>query len=161
MSVTDGQLGNAANFNSAFGSKTIDNTYVGKQTLNRPGSGAQIDDAQLEINKNKMNSPNEQILGGGSPIVIDANSTRQHIKVKSSGGNVTLQNKLFGSGVFQDGTQVRILGTDDADTVTINQADESKGVILNGSSVQMIKYRMLVLEYDLLLDRWIEVSRNL
>lgn len=50
MSVIDGQLANAVTFNAAFGSKQADNTFAGKQTLNRTGSGAPIVDAQQAIN---------------------------------------------------------------------------------------------------------------
>lgn len=50
MSVVDGQIANAATFNSAFGSKQADNTFQGKQTLARPGSGSTILDAQQAIN---------------------------------------------------------------------------------------------------------------
>lgn len=52
MSVVDGQLANAATFNSAFGSKQADNTYQGKQTLSRTGSGATVTDVQQAINTN-------------------------------------------------------------------------------------------------------------
>jgi hypothetical protein len=50
MTISDGQLANAANLNNAFASKTGNNTLTGKQTLNRSGSGSQVDDAQQAIN---------------------------------------------------------------------------------------------------------------
>jgi len=50
MSVIDGQLANAATFNAAFGSKQADNTFTGKQTLARAGSGATVLDEQQAIN---------------------------------------------------------------------------------------------------------------
>lgn len=50
MSVINGQKADAATFNSAFGSKQDDNTYLGKQTLSRSGSGATVVDVQQSIN---------------------------------------------------------------------------------------------------------------
>ena len=50
MSVVDGQNANASTFNSAFASKSSDNTLTGKQTLSRPGSGATVIDEQQAIN---------------------------------------------------------------------------------------------------------------
>lgn len=52
MSVSDGQNANAATLNSAFASKTANNSLAGKQTLNREGSGAAIDDLQQTVNDN-------------------------------------------------------------------------------------------------------------
>lgn len=50
MSVVNGQVADQDTFNNAFGSKQSDNTFIGKQTLNRPASGAQVDDVQQAIN---------------------------------------------------------------------------------------------------------------
>jgi hypothetical protein len=50
MSVVNGQNADAATFNSAFASKSADNTLTGKQSLNRPGSGDPILDAQQALN---------------------------------------------------------------------------------------------------------------
>lgn len=52
MSVNDGQQANETTFNNAFGSKTDDNTYVGKQTLNNSdtASGVQVTNVQREHN---------------------------------------------------------------------------------------------------------------
>jgi hypothetical protein len=52
VSVVDGQIANAATFNSAFGSKQADNTFQGQQTLARPSSGATVTDVQQAINDN-------------------------------------------------------------------------------------------------------------
>lgn len=50
MSVSDGQRVNAQTFNTGLASKTQDNTFTGKQTLNRADSGAPVEDVQQEIN---------------------------------------------------------------------------------------------------------------
>jgi len=50
MSVIEGQLANAATFNAAFGSKQADNSFAGKQTRARAGSGATVVEAQQAIN---------------------------------------------------------------------------------------------------------------
>lgn len=50
MSVINGQNADATTFNSAFASKSQDNTLQGKQTLARPGSGATVVDTQQAIN---------------------------------------------------------------------------------------------------------------
>lgn len=50
MSITDGQRVRALESNAAWGSKTADNTFTGKQTLARPASGATVVDVQQSIN---------------------------------------------------------------------------------------------------------------
>lgn len=49
MSVSNGQLANASTFNSAFASKSADNTMTGKQNFTNGGS-APINDVQKKIN---------------------------------------------------------------------------------------------------------------
>jgi len=55
MSVANGQKADANNFNSSFVSKEDDSTVVSKVTLNRTGSGDQVDDVQQSINDNEDN----------------------------------------------------------------------------------------------------------
>lgn len=50
MAIIDGQRVRASESNAAWASKTADNTFVGKQTLNRPASGSAVTDVQQEIN---------------------------------------------------------------------------------------------------------------
>lgn len=50
MSVSDGSAASASVFNGAFVSKLIDSTSIGKLTLNRAASGAQVADVQASIN---------------------------------------------------------------------------------------------------------------
>lgn len=48
--INDGQRVRALESNAAWASKQADNTLLGKQTLNRSGSGAQVTDVQQDIN---------------------------------------------------------------------------------------------------------------
>lgn len=50
MSIVDGQRVRALESNAAWVSKTTDSTMIGKLTLNRAGSGAQVTDTQQDIN---------------------------------------------------------------------------------------------------------------
>lgn len=52
MAINDGQDVDASNSNAAWASKQDDNEMLGKQTLNRPASGTQVDDVQQQINDN-------------------------------------------------------------------------------------------------------------
>lgn len=53
MSVSDGNAASASVFNGAFVSKLTDSASIGKLTLSRPDSGAQVDDVQNAINDHK------------------------------------------------------------------------------------------------------------
>jgi len=53
VSVSNGQNASDVVFNAAFVSKVIDSTSIGKLTLNRSGSGTQVDDVQQDINTAK------------------------------------------------------------------------------------------------------------
>lgn len=50
MAVSNGSTANAATFNAAFVSKSVDSTVTSKVTLNRAGSGSSVTDLQQEIN---------------------------------------------------------------------------------------------------------------
>ena len=50
MAVSNGSTANAATFNAAFVSKSVDSTVTSKVTLNRAGSGSSVTDLQQEVN---------------------------------------------------------------------------------------------------------------
>jgi hypothetical protein len=112
-------------------------------------------------NSNAAVSSNTSLAASGT-ITIDTTtkSTHQVITVASAGGNVTLSTTPFGSTApLKDGTIIRLIGTNDLNTITITSSDIAKGAVLNGNAT-LGKFNSLTLQYISSLDRYIEVSRN-
>lgn len=162
MSVSDGQSANETAFNTAFASKTADNTISGIQALEASNSGDNVSNLQLEINNSKIKIQEFLSISGVTPeISIDIISTRQSLRVKGATAPVTMSGTPFTtSGGWQDGTEVLLIGMDDTNTVTLVNSDVAKGVIINGATAVLKKFYILTLRYDSNLDRWIEVGRN-
>ena len=55
--------------------------------------------------------------------------------------------------------RIRVIGSDDTNTITFNNTDASNGYLLNGTAV-LGKADVIDFEYDSTLARMIEVSRN-
>jgi hypothetical protein len=161
MAVSDGQNGNASTFNAAFVSKNIDSTVISKITLNDPSpeSGDSISNVQEELN-NKTFKPFvvEQISAGGA-ITTSITLGMQRRKVVSDGGNISAAAQLFGAvGGWPDGTQIRLVGTDNTNSVTIEYNDIDYGLIINGNFT-LTKHARITLEWDADELRWVEIQR--
>lgn len=106
MSVSNGQPANSTTFNNAFVSKISDSTVTGKVTLNRPGSGNQIDDVQEAINNNKA-AIEERVSGPASSaanrIPVFDGTTGKAIKESTASiddsGNMSVPGTLTVGGV--------------------------------------------------------------
>lgn len=160
MSVSDGQTGNAATFNAAFGSKTSNNIYTGIQELDAPSSGDTITNLQLEVNGKTFDKIAVEQISAGAEVATSTTRGLQSRKVISDGGAVTASSTPFGStGGWVDGTQVRLVGTSNTDTVTFTHNDADYGMILNGNATLPL-YGTLTVEWDQGFLRWIEVGRN-
>lgn len=97
-------------------------------------------------------------LTNGGNITISYKS-QQAIEVAGSGGAVTLSTTPFGSSAPKDKTVVRLFGTSDTNTVTINSSNVAKGVYVNGQVVLFLGY-VVDFMYIASIDRWMETSRN-
>lgn len=82
----------------------------------------------------------------------------QKWRVQGNVGAITMSTTPF-SGVVADGTEIKIIGNDNTNTVEFTNNDIAGGCILNGNAI-LLKYYFITLVYDAALDRYIEKSRN-
>lgn len=186
MSVSNGQIGNAATFNAAFASKTANNSLAGELELANAGSGATVTNAQQAINDNITDitaldvrvTANEsdivdlqndvtainagyvfeaaQSVIDTSTIAIDATNKFQAVPVSGDGGAATTANSAF-SLTPQDGTSLIIIGG--ANAVTIPYADVAGGCLLNGDWTGTTAMTLTLL-YSATANRYYEIGRN-
>lgn len=159
MTVAYQSVVSSSNVNNAFVSKTSDSTMVGVLDLNESSSGDRITNAQLEINnlKNKTNA--SATVASGGTISVSITQREQYFRVSGSGGAQSLSTTPFGSASWIDGTIVRLVGTSDTNTLSLDFNDADNGAVLNGDCT-LGKYNMLTLIWDSEFNRWIEQSRN-
>ena len=160
MTVAYGSAVSSSNVNSAFVSKTSNSTMVGVLDLNEASSGDRITNAQQEINnlKNKTNA--SSTVAGGGTITVSTTQRVKYFRVSGNGGAQSLSNTPFGTGGgWTDGTIVRLVGTSDSNTISLDHNDSDNGAILNGDCT-LAKYNILTLIWDSEFSRWIEVGRN-
>jgi len=96
----------------------------------------------------------QSISAGGTPTI--GTQPFQRINVKGNAAAVSLATTLAGG---TDGMTLLFVGEDSTNTVTIAINDAANGWILNGDIV-LSKYSTLLVQYDSVLQRWIEISRN-
>jgi hypothetical protein len=162
MSVSNGQNADAATFNGAFPSKSVNSTVTSIYTLNNaaPASGPVVTNLQASINGVRPTTYSLEQLAAAGNVTTSTVQGWQYRKIESTGGAVTLANKLFGAaGGWLHGTVILLVGNSDTNTITINNADEQYGAILNGTML-IKKYHIIELIYDSSLERWIELRRN-
>lgn len=161
MTVSAGEAVAAAVVNAAFGSKVSDNTFVGVQTLNAPSSGAQINNVQLELNNARtVTYTVESVAASGTVTVSSSGGGLQYRRVQSTGGAVAANTVPFGSSHgLSDGQQIRLVGVSDTDTLEFVTNDAADGMLLNGDAILQKGY-ILTVQYDSVLDRFLEIGRN-
>tara|TARA_Y100001972_G_C7618761_1_gene310279 strand:+ start:269 stop:754 length:486 start_codon:yes stop_codon:yes gene_type:complete len=160
MSVSFGSALTSANLNTNFVSKNADSTMAGVLDLNDSNSGTRITNAQQEINNLKNVTNTSITIDQGGTITLSTSQRVQYFRVSGNGGAKTLSTTPFGtSGGFIDGTIIRLVGTSDTNTLSIQNNDVDHGVIVNGNCT-LAKYNILTLVYDSELSRFIEISRN-
>jgi hypothetical protein len=110
-------------------------------------------------NQNTLGSPFQTIASGGT-ITIAA-SGMQQIRVQGDTADSEIATSVtpFGTVAPADGTTVLLIGESNSQTLAIQTSDIAKGVILNGVCV-LGKYSTLLVEYNDLLDRYLEISRK-
>ena len=160
MTVAYGSALTSANVNNNLVSKTANSTMVGVLDLNEASSGTRITNVQQELNNQKVSTNASAAIAGGGTITASTTQQVQYFRVSGDGGAISLSTTPFGSGGgWIDGTTVRICGTDDTNSVSLDFNDSANGAIINGDCT-LKKYNMITLQWDNELSRWIEISRN-
>ena len=160
MTVAYGSALTSANVNNNLVSKTANSTMVGVLDLNEASSGTRITNVQQELNNQKVSTNASAAIAGGGTITASTTQQVQYFRVSGDGEAISLSTTPFGSGGgWIDGTTVRICGTDDTNSVSLDFNDSANGAIINGDCT-LKKYNMITLQWDNELSRWIEISRN-
>lgn len=159
MTVAYGSVVSSANVNGAFVSKNADSTMIGVLDLNEASSGDRITNVQQEINNLKNSTNASATVSAGGTISVSTTERVQYFRVSGNGGAQSLSTTPFGSASWIDGTIVRLVGTSDTNTISLDHNDADNGAILNGDCT-LAKYNMLTLIWDSEFNRWIEVGRN-
>jgi hypothetical protein len=82
----------------------------------------------------------------------------QKWRIQGNAAPITMSTTPF-IGTVADGTEIKLIGNDNTNTVEFTNNDIAGGCILNGNAI-LLKYYFITLVYDLALDRYIEKSRN-
>lgn len=159
MTVAYGSAVSSSNVNNAFVSKTADSTMVGVLDLNEASSGDRITNVQQEINNLKNSTNASATVSAGGTISVSTTERVQYFRVSGDGGAQSLSATPFGSASWIDGTIVRLVGTSDTNTLSLDHNDADNGAILNGDCT-LAKYNILSLIWDSEFNRWLEISRN-
>ena len=159
MTVAYGSQVSSANVNNAFVSKTADSTMIGVLDLNEASSGDRITNVQQEINNLKNSTNASATVSSGGTLSVSTTERVQYFRVSGEGGAQSMSSTPFGSASWIDGTIVRLVGTSDTNTLSLDNNDADNGAILNGDCT-LGKYNVLTLIWDSEFNRWIELGRN-
>lgn len=159
MTVAYGSQVSSANVNNAFVSKTADSTMIGVLDLNEASSGDRITNVQQEINNLKNSTNASATVSSGGTLSVSTTERVQYFRVSGESGAQSMSSTPFGSASWIDGTIVRLVGTSDTNTLSLDNNDADNGVILNGDCT-LSKYNVLTLIWDSEFNRWLEISRN-
>lgn len=163
MSVANGELADANNINTALVSREVDSSMAGVIGLLNaaPTSGPTIANIQRAINQSQVVTSLTQSLNAGGQIAINDLNMTQKVRVQGNAGAVALSNTPFGNaGTWPDGMRVRVQGMNVSNTVTISNQDIAFGVLLRDGSVTLKLYDIIELEWDSVLQRFLEINRN-
>lgn len=150
----------SSNTNNAYVSKSADSTAVGVLTLSAAGSGASVPDVQRRLNDATWVTVAQEEIAASGTITSTTTDRRQYRRVKGLGGSQNASGTPFGTGGgWTDGSEIRLMGTSDSETLTLLNSDVQYGAILNGD-VELVKFQSITLQYDSVLERWIEQGRN-
>lgn len=159
MTVAYGSAVSSSNVNNAFVSKTADSTMIGVLDLNEASSGDRITNVQQEINNLKNSTNASATVSSGGTITVSTTERVQYYRVSGESGAQSMSLTPFGSASWIDGTIVRLCGTSDTNTLSLDNNDADNGAILNGDCT-LGKYNVLTLIWDSEFNRWLEISRN-
>lgn len=97
-----------------------------------------------------------QSVTAGGTITTSTTDVRQQRPIQGNAAPVDTSLTPFGtSGGWKDGTEVLLIGVDDANSVLITNNDAAKGCVGNFSTIELTKYRTASFTYNATLDRWI------
>lgn len=100
----------------------------------------------------------ENISNAGS-ISLSTTVGLQYRRVQGNSSSITTSLTPFGLTAPPDGTVVRLVGQSNDNSVVVQNYDAAKGTLLNG--IAELGYgNILELQYDAILDRWVETFRN-
>jgi hypothetical protein len=168
MSVTDGQLVNAAITNAAFVSKTASsgNSVTGIISLNNTNS-ASVADLQAEINAAKTAYMTTTQQNVNNRLSLSADVGHVVVPTVSTGGQVNLNDSPFlkveGASSLTDTWtipfKVTLYGTSDTNYLTLKYADIAGSCLLNGD-FDLKNGHSITVFFSTSLNRFIEVCRN-
>tara|TARA_Y100000114_G_scaffold44380_1_gene39952 strand:- start:185 stop:664 length:480 start_codon:yes stop_codon:yes gene_type:complete len=158
MSVQSNSPVTSSNVNSAFMSRTVDTSTVGVVSLENTGSST-VSNVQQLLNHLKWTVSTVQNVSASGTLTYSTTDLNQVLTVAGSGGAVSASNTPFGSSAPTNATTVRLIGTNDTNTVGFQYADVDYGILLNGD-VSLGRGDVLELMWNTELNRWIEISRN-
>lgn len=145
--------------NQTWLDKTQDDSTVGKLNLNESNSTA-VNDAQLQINKNKKLVFGQASKTPGDTITLDNEAMVQEHRLIGNGAPIVMDSLPFGnSQIAIDGTEIILVGHDDTFTVSFELNDSQYGLLLNGNAT-LQRGNILRLVYNDELERYIEIGRN-
>lgn len=100
-------------------------------------------------------SPTQTVSSGGD-ITTTTTDQRQQRPVVGNAAPTSASVTPFGSaGGWKNGTEVLLIGTDDANPVILSFNDAAKGLVGNFSEIELGKYATVLCVYNSTLDRWI------
>jgi hypothetical protein len=114
--------------------------------------------ALAPLGGNFVTSSNQNISAGGT-AAINLVVGLQMLRVTGSSGPQVMANAPFGSSAPADGVEIQVIGQSDTDTVSLVNSDSAKGCLLNGNVI-LGKADAITLQFDSILDRYCEISRN-
>lgn len=100
-----------------------------------------------------------ELISSNGTISLSTTTGLQYRRIEGNTQAVSASLTPFGSSAPSDGTVVRLVGQDADNTVIISNYDAAKGAILNGLA-ELGFGDVLELQYDAVLDRWLETFRN-
>lgn len=100
-----------------------------------------------------------ELISSNGTISLSTTTGLQYRRIEGNAQAVSASLTPFGSSAPSDGTVVRLVGQDADNTVIISNYDAAKGAILNGLA-ELGFGDVLELQYDAVLDRWLETFRN-
>lgn len=108
---------------------------------------------------NLFNSTDLTLTGGDQiALSVVTGNVIQKWRIQGNAAPIIMSTTPF-LGTVADGTEIKIIGNDNTNTVEFTNNDIAGGCILNGNAI-LQKYYFITLVYDLALDRYIEKSRN-
>lgn len=102
-----------------------------------------------------------QTITASGTITSSTSDNRQLRTVKGDTGGATASTTPFGTGGgWKDGTEIRLVGTDSDNPLTLNYNDASNGLVGNFSSVTLHRFQYIDCTWSAELSRWVLTGGN-